>query len=60
MVQLTQKLCEKIQRCAIIFTGIETLVKELSRVNFWGLVFSKSIKKSIFKVLKDPVYKLER
>lgn len=60
MVQLTQKLCEKIQRCAIIITGVETLVKELSRVNFWGLVFSKSIKKSIFKVLKDPVYKLER
>lgn len=60
MVQLTQKLCEKIQRWAIIFTGVETLVKELSRVNFWGLVFSKSIKKSIFKVLKDPVYKLER
>lgn len=45
MVQLTQKLCEKIQRWAIIFTGVETLVKELPRVNFWGLVFSKSIKK---------------
>lgn len=46
MVQLTQKLCEKIQRWAIIFTGVETFVKELSRVNFWGLVFSKSIKKN--------------
>lgn len=59
MVQLTQKLCEKIQRWAIIFTGVETLVKELPRVNFWGLVFSKSIKNP-YLVLKDPVYKLER
>lgn len=45
MVQLTQKLCEKIQRCAIIFTGV-TIIKGLSRVNFWGLVFSKTTQKN--------------
>ena len=46
MVQLTQKLCEKIQRCAIIFTGVTTLIKGLSRVIFWGLVFSRTTQKN--------------